>query len=190
MGWSVAGVFVVSSVGGWRETPERQLGNALRLSTHRHGKCSKQSSLLRCAINVFMPICTRCNKSQPASEFSPDRRKKSGLQARCKTCCNQWQKENPEFSRKWFFQKKYGITIGQYELMHKEQDGKCACCGQPEYRRDHRTNKLRLLCVDHDHGTGRVRALLCDDCNVAVGRMKELPERAMMLYNYLTKQAK
>jgi hypothetical protein len=30
---------------------------------------------------------------------------------------------------------------------------------------------------------------LCDDCNVAVGRIKEEPSRAMLLYKYLQDQA-
>ena len=69
--------------------------------------------------------------------------------------------------------------------MFDTQNGVCASCGQPEWREDHRTGKIRELCVDHDHATGAVRGLLCDDCNVAVGRLKDDPYRAMSVYRYL-----
>ena len=136
-----------------------------------------------------MLICRGCGISKEPSDFSPDKRKKNGLQARCKICTNKWQKENPEYGQRWFFQKKYGITIDQFQQMLLTQNGVCACCNLPEWRTDKRTGKLRALCVDHDHETGRVRALLCDDCNVAVGRIKEEPSRAMLLYKYLQEQA-
>lgn len=47
--------------------------------------------------------CTRCNLIQPLSEFSPDRRKKDGLQSRCKKCnsdiSREWRAKNPEAVR-------------------------------------------------------------------------------------------
>src|SRR5258707_11962406 len=54
-------------------------------------------------------------------------------------------------------QTKYGITPGQYAAMLHEQKGVCAICGSAP-------KKIRLH-VDHDHGTGRVRGLLCGMCN-------------------------
>jgi len=62
----------------------------------------------------------------------------------------------------------YGVTLATYTAMLAEQGGVCAICGQPERRRS--------LCVDHDHETGLVRSLLCDDCNQGVGRFKDNPD--------------
>lgn len=53
----------------------------------------------------------------------------------------------------------YGITIEQYEEKLKEQNFACAIC-----RRDQSLFKKRLH-VDHNHETGKVRGLLCMDCN-------------------------
>ena len=46
------------------------------------------------------------------------------------------------------------------------QGGKCAICGYALYRPH----------IDHDHATGRVRAILCHLCNVGLGSFKDNPE--------------
>jgi hypothetical protein len=62
----------------------------------------------------------------------------------------------------------------------KKQDGKCACC-------------FRVLClgrhthVDHDHKDGRIRGVLCRECNVALGLCHDELERVVALYRYLLK---
>lgn len=55
----------------------------------------------------------------------------------------------------------YGMTIGEYNNLYDAQNGLCACCGDPEYNKQ--------LAVDHCHATGRVRALLCHQCNNNLG---------------------
>ena len=59
---------------------------------------------------------------------------------------------------------KYGITLSEYEALLVKQCGLCAVCGNslPTYP-----------CVDHNHITGVVRALLCNDCNVLIGMAHE-----------------
>ena len=56
-----------------------------------------------------------------------------------------------------YLRKKYGITEAEYNKMANAQHGVCGLCGRPP--------KTRSLSVDHDHGTGRVRGLLCYNCN-------------------------
>jgi len=77
----------------------------------------------------------------------------------------QWCRLNPE--RKKYHDRKnrlkqYGITIEQYEEMFRKQRGLCAICKKPE-------DKFRLA-VDHNHITGKVRGLLCHNCNPAIGK--------------------
>lgn len=129
--------------------------------------------------------CRKCGQCKPKSDFSPDKRKKSGVQARCRECCREWHRNNKEYVEDWHFNRYYGISLSDYRKMHDDQNGLCASCGKPEHRRDRRTGEIRKLCVDHCHTTGRVRGLLCDDCNVAVGRMNDDPDRALLLYKYL-----
>lgn len=55
----------------------------------------------------------------------------------------------------------YGVTVVEYNRMFDAQEGLCACCNDPEY--------TKQLAVDHCHVTGRVRALLCHQCNNNLG---------------------
>ena len=73
----------------------------------------------------------------------------------------------------------FGITLAEYDEMAERQGHVCAICGEPE-RRHH-----GKLSVDHDHATGRVRGLLCNACNVALGRMDDDPDRLEKAAAYL-----
>jgi Recombination endonuclease VII len=75
------------------------------------------------------------------------------------------------------------LNRAEYTRMFIEQNGLCAICGKPE-RRLSRTGGPYLLAVDHDHATGKVRALLCNDCNACLGLLGEsVPTlRAMVAY--------
>lgn len=57
---------------------------------------------------------------------------------------------------------RYGLSLQEYQLMHEAQGGVCYICHKPN------TNN-RILCVDHDHDTGKVRKLLCTHCNSRLG---------------------
>lgn len=65
----------------------------------------------------------------------------------------------------------YGVSPEQYAALLKEQNDACAICERPETAL--RKGKPRSICVDHDHETGRVRGLLCSDCNRAVGLLND-----------------
>lgn len=56
-----------------------------------------------------------------------------------------------------YVQKTYGLAPGEYAQLLESQDGRCAICT--------RRPRNRRLAVDHDHNTGKVRALLCYTCN-------------------------
>ena len=78
---------------------------------------------------------------------------------------------NAESMRAARIKYRYGITAEDYERLNTVQGGKCAICGQPpgDNVRAHWGGKL---CVDHCHETGKIRDLLCNDCNLAVGYAK------------------
>ena len=111
----------------------------------------------------------------------------------CKECHYAYQNEKRRntpktaASRKaryaYNIQRKYGITIEQYDEMFEAQDGRCAICGKPETR-EHKGVPMRL-CVDHNHDTGEVRKLLCFKCNFAIGLIYEDHDILLKLSNYI-----
>jgi hypothetical protein len=61
----------------------------------------------------------------------------------------------------------YGITVDQFDTMLISQQGRCAICS------DQFANSPRAPHIDHDHQTKRVRGLLCEACNQAIGLLRE-----------------
>lgn len=80
-------------------------------------------------------------------------------------------------------QRNYGITFYDLQDMAKAQDHKCAICGNPEY--EQRNGRVRHLSVDHDHRTGKVRALLCTACNKGLGHFKDDVDLMLKAIAYL-----
>lgn len=66
----------------------------------------------------------------------------------------------------------YGITLEEFNRLHAEQHGLCAICQKPETMVSRKWG-LRALSVDHDHDTGVVRGLLCSNCNMGIGHLKD-----------------
>ena len=54
------------------------------------------------------------------------------------------------------------------------QNNKCAICDKEETRKLKGT--LMRLCLDHNHVTGKIRALLCHDCNSGLGKFYDSPD--------------
>ncbi|HET8686207.1 MAG TPA: endonuclease VII domain-containing protein [Methanosarcina sp.] len=86
-----------------------------------------------------------------------------------------YRKRNPDKMKNIDLKKRFNITLDQYKEMLALQDNVCAICLQPEKRKDHRTGLIRELAVDHCHTTGKIRGLLCTDCNTALGLFKDNP---------------
>ena len=75
-------------------------------------------------------------------------------------------------------QKVYGLADGDYDRLYAYQGGVCAICGRAR-------GVARRLAVDHDHATGFVRGLLCSTDNKILGHLRDDPELAQRIVNYL-----
>ena len=83
----------------------------------------------------------------------------------CKPCHNRITHADREAhggARNYHLRRRYGITAEHAEQMLTEQHGLCAICMEAPAVR-----------VDHDHATGRVRGLLCFNCNGALGQFRD-----------------
>lgn len=73
--------------------------------------------------------------------------------------------------RRWKRTLGYTVSSGDYDLLLKEQEGVCAICGSPPVLVRNQHSRYRAsLQLDHDHGSGLVRGLLCPTCNRLLGQ--------------------
>lgn len=113
----------------------------------------------------------------PATEFFKDSSSLDGLTTRCKSCRKVWQ-------RHYRIQRDYGLSPKEYQALFTSQGERCAICGSTESN-----GKSPNFVVDHDHATGKVRGLLCNLCNPALGLMQDSPERLEAAAQYLREHA-
>lgn len=104
--------------------------------------------------------------------YSAKYRKRPGYKARKNVLARKFHKENPDYKWKQVLKHKYGITAADYQRMFEKQNGCCAICGKIET--SHNQWGLKRLAVDHDHETGRVRGLLCSNCNTRLGHLEDI----------------
>jgi hypothetical protein len=81
-------------------------------------------------------------------------------------------------ARNWRLKKYYNLTSEQFDAMEKSQDGRCAICYDPPPDGE-------FLVVDHDHQTGKIRGLLCHNCNRSIGGLKDSIKVLRATLNYL-----
>lgn len=140
---------------------------------------------------VLTKRCLDCGETKPWSEFYIQAR--SGRpRSRCKPCLLAYNRErrNPEnhapresgwarkrqadptWERRETLRRKYNITPEKYAELYTLQGGLCAICLEPETITVRSRNPWTLA-VDHDHATGRVRGLLCNRCNLLLGKVHD-----------------
>lgn len=96
-----------------------------------------------------------------------------------------YRKRRPWVKREWEWKQKYGIGRAEYNEMLAKQGGGCALCGaKPEEQAGRSTHK-HVLYVDHDHATGKVRGLLCNQHNRAIGLFGDDAELLIKAAMYL-----
>jgi recombination endonuclease VII len=154
--------------------------------------------------------CKHCGVEKPLDEFYRDRKARDGRRPDCKACnlaarrvkyaenplpyierTMKWQRENRDrylqrlreyngtpakklSNRKSHLKRKYGLTLEEYDAILAAQGGGCAICGNPDADN-----------VDHDHVTGKVRGILCFNCNVAIGHIADDTDRLLVAFAYL-----
>jgi len=159
-----------------------------------------------------MKRCRICGETKPFEAFYRASGMKDGHRGECKPCfqaerrrkydsadavarVKRWRDNNRErydsyraeyrnrperkrAMRDLYYRRTFGITADDVDALLEKQDGKCAICGGEPARENgwH---------VDHDHNTGRIRGVLCQRCNHAIGLLDEDPERLRAAADYL-----
>jgi hypothetical protein len=121
-------------------------------------------------------FCPKCKSTKSTKLFSRDKQRPDGYAGHCRACKKEYRKNRDQksYGRAWNLKRKYNLTVEQHAVMVEAQAARCASCGEK-----------RSLVVDHCHKTGVVRALLCCQCNRALGFLYDSPAKILALHAYI-----
>lgn len=135
-----------------------------------------------------MKKCPKCGMLKDTSEFNKNSSSPDGLQGYCKVC----QSESARVSNKkhiehrrlnnsrWRRSSLYGLSEEAFNEMVERSNNLCSICGT-EFTK---TGKGRMA-IDHDHATGKVRGLICHNCNIGLGHFKDSIDALERAIEYL-----
>ncbi|WP_433568063.1 endonuclease VII domain-containing protein (plasmid) [Nocardia sp. CA-151230] len=137
---------------------------------------------------LSVKLCQQCGETKHIYEFARAADRRNGRVAHCRSCtAARWSASDHE-RRTQAKRRKLGLSYDAYLAMRVAQDNRCGICGCFETE-VHPGGQIRELAIDHDHSTGRVRALLCGRCNKALGLMLDDPSRLRAAADYLESHA-
>jgi hypothetical protein len=111
--------------------------------------------------------CKGCDATKLIDEFYLRNKTSMVRHSTCKECDKRRVSATPSIvKREQALKRMYGITQQDYDKMLLEQNNQCAICGTTEPKGRHTSN---YFVVDHCHNSGKVRKLLCHNCNTALG---------------------
>lgn len=127
--------------------------------------------------------CYKCGEKKKNTEYYPNKRVGRGrrFQSECKECSIKGGRvwSNSEKRRVSNLKKYYNLTKKEHDYLYSSQNGCCAICGREEKELN------KILHVDHCHKDGKVRGLLCSNCNTSLGLMKDSIELLEKAIGYL-----
>jgi hypothetical protein len=77
----------------------------------------------------------------------------------------------------------FGMSLEEFEKLFKAQNGRCKICGKTQEENNKR------LSIDHCHKTGKIRGLLCNNCNRGLGLFKDNPALLESALSYLNAES-
>ncbi|MCP3817206.1 endonuclease VII domain-containing protein [Streptomyces sp. A3M-1-3] len=125
------------------------------------------------AVRVKVPVprghkrCPQCGEVKPHSEWERNKTSSDGWCSYCRVC-------RAQNNRAGYFMRTYGITEAQRDEMISSQMGICLIC-----------LSAPAVHVDHCHETGKVRGVLCFNCNSAIGKLGDDPDTLRRAITYL-----
>lgn len=139
-------------------------------------------------METILRKCTKCQKEKELKDFPLAKKSKDGIATWCRQCYTEARRrsverigkdivasrvkeyniKNPSVAIESNWRKQgINLTVTQYSEIYSKQDGKCAICGIDA------KILTRKLCVDHCHNSQNIRGLLCPNCNLLLGKVKD-----------------
>ena len=159
------------------------------------GRLKRTEEQIKYDIDNQEKECCVCNVRKKFSDFYNFKNKSDGKSYRCKDCDTKarkkWAKNNPEKAhisqRQRNLKQRFGVGLEWYEEQFKKQGYSCAICGVNKNKTTG-TRKFWNFSVDHCHGSGKIRGILCNNCNRGLGLLKDSPDLLQKALDYLKKE--
>ncbi len=154
----------------------------------RTGVTDFEKEIKKCLqCNIFKPFSSyQGTKITKLSVYCAECRQTAEFKEKRRKIASNYYKNNKnkeyERSRKYNLWKIYNITIEDFNYLLELQNYSCAICSKSETELNKRLN------IDHDHKTGKVRGLLCSNCNTALGLLYDNPELISKSLAYINKE--
>lgn len=135
------------------------------------------------------------NKPKSKQTGSPEKYPQGFFNAKkCRHCGKEFAPSSPaelycsDFCKNYaitdaYYKRVYRITLEEYLDLAEKQNFVCSICGKENFAMGQ--NHSGCLVVDHNHETGKVRGLLCHNCNRALGLFKDNPSVLQKAFEYL-----
>lgn len=98
-----------------------------------------------------------------------------------------YRRDNPakyaHYKRKQHLKQRYGLSLEEYDNRLLAQNHLCAICNI------HLQTEGRFAVVDHNHITGQVRDILCQQCNAGIGLLGDNKELIKAAVAYLERHS-
>lgn len=112
-------------------------------------------------------LCRTCGEAKPHSEWHRNATASDGLSTRCEVCRAVQGRED-------HLKRQYGMTEAERDELIASQKGLCVIC-----------LSAPAIHVDHCHETGKVRGVLCFNCNSGIGKLGDDPDKTRRATAYL-----
>lgn len=145
--------------------------------------------------------CSTCGVWKPWDQFYRSApAQPGGRMSSCIPCRRERHPDTrtPEEARRYHLARKFGITPEQFDWLLALQESLCALCDEPEIRVNPQSGQVQSLGIDHDHEcefhkptkacVRCIRGLLCDHCNLLIGKAEAKPLVAIRFTDYLLRR--
>lgn len=152
-----------------------------------------------------MKICACCKEEKPYLDFHKKKKSKDGYHSYCRICtakknkewvqnnkeqqalsCKNWYSKNKEKANlsgtNWHYKTNYGISYQQFLDLATKQGNICLICKRDLTFLEKKDSRAVL---DHCHTTGKIRGVLCNSCNTALGKFKDSIDILQNAISYL-----
>ena len=119
--------------------------------------------------------CPKCLLDKPFNEFYACKYRDGKPSSWCKPCSRKAARYrkgeyNPLKQRNFWLKRNYGISVDEFDSMLESQGGKCNICKTS-------TPNGKGFHVDHCHQTGKIRGILCHNCNINLSSIESAEDK-------------